>query len=120
MASARAASLVGGSATIGMRYTDLFGPEAPVAYDGPPVRFGHHAGGRDTGSTTRATSSTALPVSENFFVAEPQANVLLSVTDWMRIDAGVGYRFIGGTSRLDNQLGGVSGSIAVQFGGGGL
>ena len=57
-------------------------------------------------------------VSENFLIAEPQANVLLTLTDWMRIDAGVGYRLIGGTSLLDDRLHGVSGTIAVQFGGG--
>jgi hypothetical protein len=51
--------------------------------------------------------------------AEPRANVLLlTLTDWMRTDAGVGYRLIGGTSLLDDRLRGVSGTIAVQFGGG--
>ena len=59
-------------------------------------------------------------VRENFFVAEPQANVLLNVTDWMRINAGFGYRFIGGTSFLDDRLSGLSGSIAVEFGGNGF
>jgi hypothetical protein len=111
--------LGGGTATIGFSYAELLGPMAPVAFVGPPVRFGHHGGGRpghgfDPGDLTGRT----WRVGENFLVAEPQANVLLTVTDWMRIDAGVGYRLIGGTSLLDDRLGGVSGTIAVQFGGG--
>jgi hypothetical protein len=54
-----------------------------------------------------------------FLVAEPQANVLLTLTGWMRLDAGVSYRLISGASLLDDRLGGVSGTIAVRFGGGG-
>ena len=111
--------LGGGTATIGVSYADLLGPMAPVALGGTPVRFGHRHVRRpghelDPGSVT----GVAWRVSENFLVAEPQANVLLTVTSWMRIDAGVGYRLIGGTSLLDDRLDGVSGTIAVQFGGG--
>ena len=80
--------LGGGTATIGFSYADLLGPMAPVAFGGPPVRFGHRNGrgpghGFDPGNLTDRT----LQVSENFLIAEPQANVLLTLTDWMRIDA---------------------------------
>jgi hypothetical protein len=36
---------------------------------------------------------------------------------WLRLDAGVGYRAIGGADLLHEQLRGVSGTIAVRFGG---
>ena len=51
------------------------------------------------------------------FIAEPQVNALLSLTKWMRLDAGVGYRLIGGADLLGDDLRGISGSIAVQIGG---
>jgi hypothetical protein len=57
-------------------------------------------------------------VSENFFVAEPQANVLLNLTTRVRINAGVGYRLTGGTSLLEGRLDDVAATLAVQFGGG--
>ena len=107
----------GGTATVGLRYTDLFGP---VALDGAPVRFGHGGMHGRHGIEPSNLVNRSYRVSENFFVAEPQANVLLNVTDWMRINAGVGYRFIGGTSFLEDRLSGVSGSIAVEFGGNGF
>jgi hypothetical protein len=50
-------------------------------------------------------------------IAEPQVNALLSLTKWMRLDAGVGYRLIGGADLLGDDLRGISGSIAVQIGG---
>ena len=73
--------------------------------------------GTGPGSTRAILTDRSFRVSENFFVAEPQANVLLTVTPWMRLNAGVGYRLIGGTSLLEDRLNGVSGTIAVQFGG---
>jgi hypothetical protein len=38
------------------------------------------------------------------------------LTKWMRLDAGVGYRLIGGPDLLGDDLRGISG-IAVQIGG---
>jgi hypothetical protein len=108
----------GGTATLGLSYTDVFGPVAPVVAGGSPIRFGHrdrhgYLPGFDPGDLT----DRSFRVSENFFVAEPQANILLTVTPWMRLNAGVGYRLVGGTSLLEDRLNGVSGTIAVQFGG---
>ena len=40
------------------------------------------------------------------------------MTGWCRINVGVGYRLIGGASMIDDRLRGVSGTVAVQFGGG--
>ena len=108
----------GGSATIGMSYTDLYGPITPVVLGGEPVRFGHHGPRRPRGFDPGSLADRSFRVSENFFIAEPQANVLFALTNWMRINAGVGYRLIGGTSLLDDRLHGVSGTVALQFGGG--
>ena len=108
----------GGSATVGLSYTDLYGPITPVVLDAAPVRFGHHDGRPPHGFNPGHLTDRTFRVSENFFVAEPQANVLLTITHWMRINAGVGYRLIGGTSLLEDRLQGVSGTVAIQFGGG--
>jgi hypothetical protein len=109
--------LGGGRATIGLSYAEVLGPAAAEAFDGHRLGFGHrsgrHRGVFDPDNLTRSVGD----VGENFLVAEPQANVLLTLTHWMRLNAGVGYRLIGGTSLLDDRLGGVSGTVAVQFGG---
>ena len=40
-----------------------------------------------------------------------------SMTKWLHLDAGVGYRLIGGADLLNHDIRGVSGSIALQLGG---
>jgi hypothetical protein len=42
---------------------------------------------------------------------------VLSLTKWLQLDAGVGYRLIGGADVLNHDLRGISSGIAVQFGG---
>ena len=61
--------------------------------------------------------ATPVLVNEQFFIAEPQVDALWRITGWLRLDAGVGYRAIGGADLLHEQLRGVSGSIALRFGG---
>lgn len=104
-------SLVGGGdATLSRTYGDLF--DLPVGTElstGRHSRFGR-AGGR-------ITSDTLVRVSDGFFIAEPQVNAIWNLTRWMRLDAGVGYRVVAGSEFLGDELRGVSGSIAVQFGG---
>lgn len=54
-----------------------------------------------------------------FFVIEPAANIELNVTDFFRINAGVGYRFISGIDfdNLDNSdFSGPSANITFKFG----
>jgi hypothetical protein len=55
---------------------------------------------------------------EDFFVFEPQADLVIRLADWMHLSCGVGYRLIGVANGLDGELRGVSGSISVRFGGG--
>ncbi len=60
-------------------------------------------------------SDTRVNVREAFFVAEPQADLLVKLTRKLRLDMGVGYRLIGGAYNLNNRLRGPSGSVALQI-----
>jgi hypothetical protein len=73
----------------------------------------------DAGGYGRPTGSARLQVTPNqdFFIAEPQVNAVMSLTKWLRVDAGVGYQLIGGADLLNEDLRGISGSIALQLGG---
>jgi hypothetical protein len=53
---------------------------------------------------------------DGFFVAEPQANVLVRLTDRLRLNAGVGYRLIGGAYNMNSRLRGATGSVGLQIG----
>jgi hypothetical protein len=100
-------ALIGiGDATLSRPFGEVFG-DVPEAVQRAP----HHTDGNNT-----ITTDTPIVVSDNFFIAEPQVTALWNVTHWMRVDFGVGYRLIGGSNVLDEQLRGASGTIAVQFG----
>ena len=103
-----------GDATLARTYGDLF----PVA-DGhgmkDPTRF--HAL-RGHGDLRRPLPiDTRVRVNDDFVLAEPQLNGVWNITSWMRLDAGIGYRFIGAAEVLGDELRGPSGSVAIQFGG---
>lgn len=51
----------------------------------------------------------------SFFVAEPEANVMLNVTEKFRLGFGGGYRFIGGAGPLQNALDGFTASVALKL-----
>ena len=42
------------------------------------------------------TSTTPVVVWGDYFIFEPQANLLIAITPWLRVNAGVGYRAIAG------------------------
>lgn len=109
----------GGEATVPVSFAAVYGPLGPLAAGGD-IRFGGHhpKGGRPGDGDGSLIPSRRALWTATFFIAEPQVNVLLNVTDWMRINAGVGYRLVGGASFIDDRLRGVSGTLAVQFGGG--
>ena len=77
-------------------------------------RHGHPV--RPAGSSV-VVVRPAFYVNEGFFIAEPQVDALWRINGWLRLDAGVGYRAIGGADLLHEQLRGVSGAIALRFGG---
>ncbi len=100
-------SLVGiGSASLNT-VVDVGGPDSRWRLS--RGRFGFH--GRP------GTSSTAIfRFRESFFVAEPQASLILNGTDWFRVGLGVGYRFIGGASGFEDRLRGYTAHIGFHFG----
>jgi hypothetical protein len=77
------------------------------------IRFGNV---RNPRGGRAFNASSLVAVEDNFFIIEPQANALWKITDWLGVDAGVGYRLIAGSDLLDDRLRGLSGSIALQFG----
>ncbi|MEY4094487.1 MAG: hypothetical protein RLZZ53_1686 [Acidobacteriota bacterium] len=66
----------------------------------------------------RITNTAAtVAVQDDFYVAEPQVNMMWNLTQGQRIVFGVGYRAIGSAPLLGDDLKGVSGSISYQLGG---
>ena len=55
---------------------------------------------------------------EGYFVFEPQANVTVRFAPGMALVGGVGYRVIGGANGWENQIQGLTGTLAIRFGGG--
>ncbi|MCC7240963.1 MAG: hypothetical protein IT180_03480, partial [Acidobacteria bacterium] len=97
----------GGSATLPRTLGDIVNIDRPNFRVERPVRFGR---GLDPG--------TRIAVRDDFFIAEPQLNLLLNLSRRYRVSFGVGYRAIGAAPALRDQLQGVSGSVALQIGGG--
>lgn len=109
-----------GTATLSRPYGDVFGAprtvatpttttagrQATVPTPSNRIRFGASA----------ITASTPVRIHDDYTLAEPQLNLVWSITPWLRLDAGAGYRFVGNAELLNRQLRGASGSIALQFG----
>jgi hypothetical protein len=55
---------------------------------------------------------------DTFFVFEPQAEVLIRLTDRLHVSAGFGYRVLASRTREIERLRGVSGTVALRIGGG--
>ncbi len=53
-----------------------------------------------------------------FFVAEPEADVLVRLTRHMRLTVGAGYRFTTSERGGDSRLRGAAGTLGLQIGGG--
>ena len=51
----------------------------------------------------------------SFFVAEPQIDVVLNISEKFRFSVGGGYRFIGGAGRLQDRLDGFTANIALKM-----
>ena len=63
-----------------------------------------------------ATGDEAI-VDDNFFVAEPQVNMMWNISSGQRLVFGLGYRAVANAPLLGDQLNGVSGSVSFQIGG---
>lgn len=53
--------------------------------------------------------------SSSFFIAEPEVNVVLNISEMFRLGVGGSYRFIGGAGRLNNRLDGFAASVALKM-----
>lgn len=75
---------------------------------------------RDDRSDARTPSRTPARqrFHQEFFVLEPQADLLLHLNDRIGISIGAGYRVTGEANGVDRRLRGASGSIALRFTGG--
>lgn len=94
--------LVGG----GWRYAD---DSYYAHFDGP--RIDHHGGPVPVPVNGRYYGIPYGYYGDNFFVAEPEAQVVVRLGSSMRLQGGVGYRAVS-----ENGLSGVSGSVSMQFG----
>jgi hypothetical protein len=54
---------------------------------------------------------------DGVFIAEPEASLLVNVAPRMRLNLGVGYRFVGADWDFDHRLHGVTATIGFQVGG---
>ena len=97
--------LVGaGSSTLGF---DLQEPERE--------RFGFHGFDRFGDHRGPVPERRGFLHYDDFFIAEPQANVFFNLAPWLRVGLGASYRFIGATE-VGDRLKGVSGNLSVVFG----
>jgi len=98
--------------------TSTLGVEGQGFYPGYPGRPGgfpgHH---RFEAPLEGATPQTVTYlVGKDFFVAEPQANASFRLLPWLRLGAGVGYRFVAGADSFGSRLRGVTGTVSLQAG----
>ena len=100
----------GGSATLPLPITDVIDPRV-LASSSRSSRRGHRG-------LSLVDPAAMIAVRDDFFVAEPQANLLVNLSRGQRIVFGVGYRMVGSAPFLGDALNGLSGSIAYQLGGG--
>ena len=106
--SASIGSLVGvGSATL----------DTVVNFDGGSGRSGRFSRGR-FGSFGRHAlpASATVRFREEFFIAEPQASLVLNAADWFRLGLGAGYRLVGGAREFDERLRGFTATFGIQLG----
>lgn len=115
-----ARGLVGiGSATLHTTFAEVM-----PNHDWPPIGVPMGHGSRwhlpvAGGGWAYNTGDTRVDVSEDFFVFEPQGDVLFTITRHIRFGVSGGYRVTGGADALDDRLNGATGTLYVQFGIGG-
>lgn len=102
----------GGTATLTDTITETIRIPAPMPFvDGRPDPA-HQP------PPTLRTITGPVRFREDFFVAEPGADVRVRLASFARLTAGVGYRFTAGERARNSRLQGAVASIGVQFGGG--
>lgn len=110
--------MVGTDRPVGFSARGLFGggrATLPGTVYGFPLPSDHDDHGRVIPVDPRLVPYN-VAFREHFLIAEPQANVLVRLTDQIRLNAGVGYRLIGGAYGINSRLRGATGSVGLQFG----
>jgi hypothetical protein len=111
-----ARGLVGvGTATLGRRIDAFFGRGDER---GQLIRFG---GGRQSAPTPGGRAlplppRTSVPISDEFFVVEPQANVSFNLSERIALAGAVGYRAAAATDGLRDLVNGPTVGLGLQFG----
>ena len=83
------------------------------------VYFARQAGGRQGGRHMIYPPPPGYYVfDQGYFVFEPQVNVMVRFARGMALVGGAGYRVIGGANGWEKQIQGVTGTLAIRFGGG--
>jgi hypothetical protein len=62
--------------------------------------------------------TTSVRTHQGFFVAEPEADVVVRITKALRLTVGAGYRFIAAERGNEDRLRGAVGTVGLQLGGG--
>lgn len=107
-------TLVGvGSGTLGRPLSDFVNTRAVPM---PGSRDGRRGLNTRPGVRDVSTDQT-IAVQDDFFVAEPQVNMMWNLTAGRRLVFGVGYRAVGNAPYLGDDLRGFSGSVAFQING---
>jgi hypothetical protein len=103
----------GGRATLGDTITQF--ARTPEITNSPLRGFDP----RTVDGVTRGTlTSTRVRVHQDFFLVEPEADLVVRLARNVRLVGGVGYRLTSTERRDDDRLRRATGSLAVQIGGG--
>ena len=98
----------GGSATLPLPLSDVLDPHILALND----RVTRNRRGVDL----QLWDPTArVGVRDDFFIVEPQLNMLVNFTRGQRLVFGLGYRAVGAAPTLGDQLNGISGSVSYQI-----
>lgn len=103
-------------ADLASRYRDIYGTAADRVADIVFGRSRFHA--PDLRPPTPVTPDTRTVFSEVFFVAEPQPQMMWSLSSRVRLTFGAGYRVTAGADPVNDRLPGSMGSVSIEFGGG--
>lgn len=93
-------NILNGAITPDMRDLDWMYPNHPM---------------NTTATTSAATTTLRLAYREQFFIAEPQANLLVALNKRVKLQLGAGYRATATPDRISGRIRGATGSVGLEF-----